>query len=187
MGLVLLGLLLVPGLRAADDASTPPEGWTEYSPKDTSWTVWLPENQGAKSEHQRTVVAGKIQMRFSTAVVEARGGPTYEAATIFFPSQTELIKLSILQRIEMIRDIYAEALKGKVSEQSKITQGRVQGREYLIDGARDAARLRVYAFGGRIYVASVTGTRDQATSTDATTFLDSYKLPEKVTTPPKDH
>ncbi len=43
------------------------------------------------------------------------------------------------------------------------------------------ARLRVFAVGGRVYQASITGSKAQVESKDAETFLNSYKLPEKAT------
>jgi hypothetical protein len=46
---------------------------------------------------------------------------------------------------------------------------------------KGAARLRVFAVGGRVYAASITGGKEQVDSKDADTFLNSYKLPEKAT------
>jgi hypothetical protein len=182
--LTLMGLMVVPMLVAADD-SAPPAGWKEYSPKDKSFSVWLPEKGGRRSERERTMTVRGQRIKVNLVQVETRGGLTYGASTLRLPPAMTR-KVPIGQRIEISRDAFLEEVKGKVNDEKDINQGRVPGKEYMIQTGRGLAKLRVFALGGFIYRVSVVGSKAQVESKDAETFLESYKLPERATTPPAD-
>jgi hypothetical protein len=176
--LLLAGLLAVPVLMAAD-APTPPQGWKEYSPKDGSFSVWLPEKSGRRSERERTATVRGVRIKVNLVQVEVRGGPTYEASTLLLPAR--LVRaVSQKEKIEIIRDIFLNETRGKVSAETDVKQGGVTGKEYTIQMGKGMARLRAFARAGRLYRASVLGGKAQVASTNADTFLDSYKLSGKV-------
>lgn len=180
---LLLGLavlLAVPLLLAAD-APAPPEGWKEFSPKDKSFSVWMPDS-GNRTEREQTLRWLKNRVKRDLVQVEADGGPTYAASALIIPS-TLLRKLPIQQRIEIVLEAFLKEVKGKVADEKDIKQGRVPGKEYQIAMPKGAARLRVFAVAGRVYAASIIGSKEQVESKDAETFLKSYKLPEKATEP----
>jgi hypothetical protein len=174
----LAALTIIPLLLAAD-ASAPPEGWKEFSPKDKSFTVWMPES-GKRTERERTLTVLKQRTKIDLVQVEADGGPTYAASVLIIPA-TLLRKIPMQQRTEIVLDSFLKEVKGKVADEQDIKQGRVPGKEYQIAMPKGAARLRVFAVGGRVYRASVTGSKEQVESKDSETFLNSYKLPEKAT------
>jgi hypothetical protein len=177
MRAMVVGLLVVPMLVAAD-ATTPPAGWKEYSPKDKSFAVWLPEKAGRRSERERTMSVRGQRIKVNLVQVEARGGLTYGASTLVLSAR--LVRaIPHQQRIEILRDAFLSEVKGKVSEETDIKEGLATGKEYTITTGRGAARLRVFARGGRLYRASVAGSQAQVASKDADTFLGSFKLSAK--------
>jgi hypothetical protein len=182
---VLPALVVVPLLLAADEPKGPPEGWKEYSPNDKSFTVWLPDKGGRRSERERTITVRGTRVKVNVVQLEPKGGPTYVAETFLLPLPLTR-KVPAKERVEILRDIIVDEVQGKISKEDDIKQGRVAGKEYVIETGKGLLRLRLYAAGGRVYRASVAGTKEQAGSKDADTFLDSYKLPEKATEPAPD-
>lgn len=178
---LLLGavaLLVAPLLLPADDPA-PPEGWKAFSPKDKSFSVWMPDN-GNRTEREQTLRWLQNRVKRDLVQVEADGGPTYAASVLIIPASL-LRKIPMQQRTEIVLDSFLKEVKGKIAEQKDIKQGRVPGKEYQITMPKGQARLRVFAVGGRVYQASITGSKAQVESKDAETFLNSYKLPEKAT------
>jgi hypothetical protein len=177
---VLFAVLALPFLLAAgDDPSGPPSGWTEYSPKDQSFTVQVPGG-GRRSERERTMLLKGNRLKVNVLQVEPKGGPTYSAATVLMSPRVAR-SMPPHERIESLRDAFVDDAKGTVKDTKDINQGRVAGKEYTVETAAGTMRLRLYAAGGRLYVASVKGSQEQVTSKDANAFLDSYKLPSKAT------
>ena len=177
---LLLGaaaLLIVPLLLAADDPA-PPEGWKQFGPKDKSFSVWMPDS-GNRTEREQTLTWLKNRVKRDLVQVEADGGPTYAASVLIIPS-TALRKIPMQQRTQIVLDTFLKEVKGKVADEKDIKQGRVPGKEYQIALPKGAARLRVFAVGGRVYRASVIGSKEQVESKDAETFLNSYKLSEQA-------
>jgi hypothetical protein len=183
---------------AADEAKSPPDGWKEYTAKDKSFTVWMPESQGRLKDNIKTAMPKKgMMLRLTTATcqrapkwkrsvttLEGKKGPTYEAAAILIsPYMGEITKLKAAERVDLIRDWWVEDSKGKVSDEKDIKQGRVPGKEFVIETKEVVSRHRVYSFADRFFAVSVSGTKEQVTSKDATTFLDSYRIPEKYRGP----
>jgi hypothetical protein len=84
------------------------------------------------------------------------------------------------ERLELIRDIYVSEVRGKVKSEKDVKAGESNGKEYLIDAGKTSARLRVFARGGRLYRAAVTGSKAQVSSKEADTFLDSFKMATQV-------
>jgi hypothetical protein len=176
-------LVAVPMSWAVEDPKGPPAGWKEYTAKGNSFSCWLPTDQGRLKEGFRDKPLEKGQMlRFATVLFEAKDGPTYEAGTVtIMPYAGPITKLKSSTRVDLIRDIFVDATKGKVSGEKEISQGRVPGREFVIEARGSASRHRVYAFADRFFIMSVTGTKAQVEAKNATTFLDSYKMPDRYT------
>jgi hypothetical protein len=170
----LVVLLAFPLLMAADPSS-PPKGWKEYNPKDRSFLVWLPENAGRRSERERTMTIRGQRIRVNVVQVEVRGGLTYGASTLLLSARLAHA-IPFKERMELMRDAFLSEVKGKVNEEKEIKLGEATGKEYEIQVGRGMARLRVFARGGRLYRASVLGSKEQVSSKNADTFLESYKL-----------
>jgi hypothetical protein len=177
---ILAGLLFVPLLAA--DAPAPPEGWKEFSPKDKSFSVWLPDS-GDRTEQERTLTVLRQRSKVNIIKLEADDGTTY-AASVLLISPRDLSKIPMKQRIEIVRDAFLNEIKGTIADEKDIKHGRVAGKEYAIETRKGMARLRVFAVGGRVYRASIAGTKEQVQSKDADTFLALFKLPEKAAAAP---
>jgi predicted Zn finger-like uncharacterized protein len=167
----------VPIVPAAplDTSGAPPPGWTVFSAKDNSFSVWLPNQQGRRSERTRSM--NRRGMRFNLNVVQlaANGGPLYSAATITLsPNAARQIPLQAL--IEIMRDAFVEDIRGTVTGEQQIQLGDAPGREYTISAGASQARLRAYTRGTRIYHAAILGSPQQIQSVEANTFFSSYKL-----------
>ncbi len=182
---LVIALGAVPFLMAADAPKGPPEGWKEYTPSDKSFTVWLPEG-GRRSERTRDFIVQGHRGRVNAVHLQANDGPTYSAATLRI-SSTAFMRVRMNERVEMMRDFFLDEFKGKVTKESDLKQGRVPGKDYLIETEKKGLiRLHVYVAGAIIYEAHVQGTKEQLESKDAKTFLDSYRLPERATNPMAD-
>ena len=179
---VFLSLVLVTisSLSAADPVDpkvppAPPEGWKEFSPKDKSFSVWLPDKGGKRTERERNVVIRRTRIRVNVVAIESNDGPTYTASTYIFPP-TFLRRTPMQEKIEIIRDAYVKEVTGKITAEKEIKLGVVPGREYTIKTGQGMCQLRVFTAGSRMYLAVVTGTEKEIASKDAKTFLESYKL-----------
>jgi hypothetical protein len=184
---VLLATLLLTALLRAEDPKKPPEGWKEYAAKGNSFSVWLPEDAGKKTEKFKDVVAEKgMNLRISLLSVPSKAGLTLEAATVTIsPYGGEIAKLKSATRVDILRDLFVAESKGKASDEKEIQQGRVPGREFVVQVEDGAHRYRVYAFADRFFFVVVKGTKKQVESKEADTFLDSYKIPERYAGPPE--
>ncbi len=184
---LLLCLMILPSLWAADAPPkadppappAPPKGWKEFSPKDKSFSVWLPDKGGKRTERERTIIVKRTRIRVNVASVKPNDGPTYSASTYIFPPAF-LLKIPKQERIEIIRDAFIKEVTGKITAEEEIKLDVWPGREYMIQTGQGMCRLRVFASGSRMYQAVVTGTEKEVESTDAKTFLDSYKLPKPL-------
>jgi hypothetical protein len=180
LSILLMCLLFVPAFAADDEKAEPPNGWKEYVPHDKSFSVWLPDKGGRRSERDRTIRLRGQRLRVSMIQLKTNDGLTYEAATVVMPLQLTR-RVTAQERIEIFRDSYVDEVKGRIENEKDVTMGRVKGKEYEIVTGQGEARLRLFAPGGRVYQAEVIGSKEQVTSADANTFLDSYKLPARAT------
>jgi len=181
----LIGTLLsIPEVRA-DEPASPPEGWKEYTAKDKSFKAWLPEGQGDKKESVKTLMPQRGQMlRFASVTLETKAGGTYEASTVTIsPYSGPITRIKAVDRVDIIRDLFVDSAKGKASGEKEIKQGRVPGKEFSIESGDTVSRNRVFSWANRFFVVSVSGTKAQVMSKEATMFLDSYKIPENYTGP----
>ena len=121
-------------------------------------------------------------MRFASVILQPKDGPTYEAGTAtVMPYAGAFTKLKSTKRVDILRDILVESSKGKASGEVEVKQGRVPGREFVIETGNTFSRCRVYQYVDRFFFMSVTGAKSQIKSKNATTFLDSYKIPDRYT------
>lgn len=173
----LAGLLAIPVLMAAD-TPTPPPGWIEYSAKDRSFSAWLPQKSNRKNEREGTATVSGLRIKFSLVHVEVKS-LTYEASTLLLPARS-VRPLSTKEKLEIIREVFLNEIRGKVTEETDIEKDRVKGKEYRIQAGRSLARLRAFARGGRLYRASVFGSKSQVDSKNADTFLESFQPSAKA-------
>jgi hypothetical protein len=183
--LLLASLLVGSSLHAADDPPKPPEGWKDYTAKDKSFTVWLPDDKAKPEEKLKVEVLKKgVSLRITTVAIEQKDGPRFEAgAVLVMPYGGDFAKLKSATRVQILRDFIVADSKGKLGDDTEVKQRRVPGREFFVQTENTIYRHRVFAFADRFFVVSVIGTKEQVKSKEADTFLDSYKIPESYTGP----
>ncbi len=161
------------GTKGADASSNAPAGWKSYSPRDKSFAVNLPNRGGRRSERERTMTIHGNRIKINMVQVDLPTGATFRAGAASLSPQMAQQK-SPEECMTMVRDAFAEELKGNIAGDKEIRQGALKGHEYEIAG-QATARLRLFADGGHVYYAIALGSNDQIRSADAGTFFDSFK------------
>jgi hypothetical protein len=158
-----------------DDAPKPPAGWTEYSPRDGSYVVWVPAKTKSRSERERTTTVRGQRLRIQLLAAEVAGGPSYVAeAVTLSPGLAKEFKPGELS--DLFRDLIASETGGKVADESDVKAGTIVGKEYRVESARAVTRARVFVTGGRVLILRVAGRKEQVDAEAAGTFLGSGRL-----------
>jgi S1-C subfamily serine protease len=165
------GFTLTPGLTAADFAGPPTAGWKEYTPRDRSFVIWVPERAARQAEQTRTLAVGAQRLRINTILGRTQGGLIYEAQSLRLPAG---LKGSRTGLYDVLRNAIAAEMKGKVIETNQVEMGQLTAREYLIRADSKFTRVRMY-ISLRVYMVQVTGTAAQVHSREAETILGSYR------------
>src|SRR5579885_1076700 len=101
------------------DAPKPPAGWTEYSPRDGSYVVWVPEKTRARSERERTTTVRGQRLRVQILALEVAGGPSYVTEVLTLsPALTRAFKPGELANL--FRDAIASEAGGKVADETDV-------------------------------------------------------------------
>jgi hypothetical protein len=160
---------------AAKDAPKPPAGWTEYSPRDGSYAVWVPQKTKSRAERERTTTIRGQRLKVQILAAEVAGGPTYvtEAITLS-PALTRQFKPGELSNL--FRDAIASEAGGRVTDESDVKAGAVVGKEYRVESAKGVTRVRVFVDGGRTLILRVSGRKEQVDAAAAETYLGSGRL-----------
>ncbi len=179
---LLTGLWVLP-LLAADEAKKPPEGWKEHQAKGNSFSCWLPTEEGILRENNKDKTPKKgVTLRFASVTFQPKNGPLFEAGTATVtPYAGDFTKLKATERIDILHDLVVEASKGKASDEVEVKQGRVPGRDFIIEADKTFTKHRMYQYVDRFFYLSVTGTKEQINSKAAATFLEGYKIPDRYT------
>ena len=170
---LLIGFTLVSVLQAADEPGSPPDGWKQFSPKDRSFSVWLPD-KGKQNERDATIVMRGSILKVRMARVEQKDGSTFSAGVLILPLQ--LRRTPAGELIEVVRDGAVKESKAKRTDEKDVKLGKASGKEYWLQTGQGVTRLRVFAIAGRIHRVELSGTKEKAESAEADTFMDSYKL-----------
>ncbi len=176
MRLLLPAILLVfvPLAAAQNAVKTPPPGWKEYSPKDKSFTVWLPA-QGRSSESEQTMTAQGRKSRFVLVQCDVNNGMKLMAAAIHFPTALDR-QADLQEAINVFRDVLLGKLNARIEGEAEIKQGKITGREFLFQAVGRQGRLVVYVTPKCLYQMVLVGTQEQVEGPDANIFLDSFKM-----------
>jgi len=162
---------------AAVAGGKPPAGWKEVTARGNAFTVWVPERARRQAERERTATIHGLRFRSSVLQVDMPGGLVYVAEALTLPPG--LADKALREELEeLVRDLAAADIGGKVTGESDAQCGSVAGKEYRIDAGRRAGRVRVFiAGGGRVLLFRVTGTPDEMDREETATFLNSGRLP----------
>jgi S1-C subfamily serine protease len=153
-----------------------PSGWSEHSPKDKTYVVWLPPRakQTAEREIVRLIKAQRIKT--NVLVVEMPGGLEYMVQEVILPPT---IKVTRDELANLFSDAVVGEAGGKSTEETDVKMaGTFSGKEYLIENDKSATRARIFVIGKRVFVVKASGSKEQVTAEESTTFLNSIRLPE---------
>jgi S1-C subfamily serine protease len=166
---------LAPPPKASDLTGTPLPGWKEYSPRDGTFVVWVPEKPEKQTDEQRDGTIEGQRMRVNNVTGKTADGLGYEAESLLLP--LAFAKVPRKDVYDMFRGALVKELGGKVTDSKDATSGALSGAEYVIESGSTVTRVRMYAVSARVYIVRVSGTADQVTSTEAEIVLSSYRLP----------
>ena len=170
-------------IRIPEDVVVP-AGWKRYFSKDRSFTVMLPDTAAPVRDGTQVIVPKRgspLSLTSTKVMGQGKGPPVYVASSVAVNRIDLIGKATPGERIDWYRD--QERGKNKFAGEKSIAQGRVPGKEFLVERATGVSRYRVFVHLDKFYVAVVTGTKEQVESADATTFLDSYTIPVAFTGP----
>ena len=169
---LLSGLAVVLLLGAED---TPLK---EFAPKEGGFSVRVPaemkeavkkvKGPGGKDEVQRTYTYAP------------NPSTVYLILDREMPALAKANAATVQTALENGRKAAEKSLNGKLLNEKKVTLGKYQGLEFLIESAQlGFYRSRVYIVDGRMYQVTIMGPKDVATSKAADEYLQSFKLREK--------
>jgi hypothetical protein len=177
--LLLLSVLASAVFNIAADDMKLPDGFREFSPKDGSFTVFIPDQKTTKATEKdggMPAVKGlktKKTFKFDSKGLNA-GITTYE------PTDGALKSATPPDRLKTVRDTLVKSLKGELGDDKDIKLAeKWDGREFHVKADKDVHRIRLYDVNGTLYRVQFTGTADQAAGKTAGLFLNSFKLAEK--------
>jgi hypothetical protein len=167
---------LVAGFRPEDLAGPPPSSWTDYSPKDRSFAVWLPAKPPRQEEKQRTVDVNGQVMRISSVIGQTDSGLTYMAECVTLPQ--DLARHAPVRLHAALRSALLEEGRGRFTDSVEAVSGKLQGVQYRIEYGDEIARARVFiSEGGLVRLIRVIGTAEQVAAAEAEMILLSFRLP----------
>lgn len=158
-----------------DATPKPPAGWAEFSPKDGTFMVWVPEKSRSRRERERTSTVRGHRLKVHALAIETGSGPTYVAEEL-------LISAALARQFkpgelsDLFRDMVASEGGGKLTDETDVKAGTVVGKEYRFESARGATRARIFVAGGRVLIVRVVGRKAQVEDEAADTFLGSARF-----------
>jgi hypothetical protein len=168
--LILLGLALPLAPCAA--LAQGPE-WKEFVSKPGGFRVLLP---GVPKEHKQKMQTPAGSVVLTLFVFEPRKGEG--TFGVGYSELTGSVKPGTQQkRLEKARDQAVAKAHGKLRNDKYITLQGWAGREFEIEvDGKLRVRTRMFAVKNRLYQVLAIGPSDWLRSTDATRFLDSFRL-----------
>jgi len=154
-----------------------PPGWKQYAPSGaTSFSARIPL-KGKSYEATKTISIKKFgAMRIKIAHVDPEGGPSYTVGLLALPA-VAASKVQPGDWMDLFRDAHIKETKGTLTKETDILQGKVAGKDYVVQNNQGVSRMRLYLAKANVYRAEVAGTQAQVESPEAQMFLDSLKLP----------
>ena len=142
----------------------------KYASKDGKYTVQFPGGTRVKSE---TKSAGSTTMQIASVETNGRG---YIVMYMDLPDAVKNVPPKTL--LDAGEKGGVDNSQGKLVKSKDFAFGKdkLPGREFLVEKEADMANNRIVISGTRLYVITVAGPKDFATSKEATAFLDSFAI-----------
>lgn len=145
---------------------------TEFTSPEYKFKATFP---GAPKQQEKT----EAGLKFKVYSTEARNG-AYMVMVSDIPIPANEPDEELQARLDGAQDGAVRGAGGTLKTSTKITlDGKYPGREFsarITQPANGQVRVRIYIVGSRVYQVMVIGTDGYATSTEADTFLNSFKL-----------
>ena len=167
---------------APADGDRPPAGWKEYSPKDRTFAVWVPDRPAREGTRDRTATVNGRPLRVNVFTSETAAGVLFRAESVILPP--EFAGLPRADVYGMIRNVLRDEINGRITESTEFKVAGIGGAEYRVEAGRLVTRARVLVLGAKVYIVSASGTGEQVAAADAETFLNSYRVPNRAGVPP---
>ncbi len=154
---------------------TPPAGWKEYTPKDRSFVVWVPEKPASQAERDRNRSVDGRPIRVSAVAGTTADGLSYEAQVVLMAFAGGRADPRELQ--DLIREAVVAEVGGRVTDTKEVQFGTIPGIEFTVESGRQAARVRLFVSLARVCLIQVSGTPDQVAGAEAEMMLNSFRPP----------
>ena len=148
--------------------------WQEFTSDEGGFSVLFPAAPRAETQPVNTV-AGTIQMHNHTAT-----GGAFEYAVSYADYPEWIAQADPTAALDGAVEGAAANVDGSIASHESIRLSGYPGRDVTIE-ARQACveatvRTRIYLVGKRLYMVVVVAPRDQYSESDATAYLDSFRL-----------
>jgi S1-C subfamily serine protease len=165
---------LAPVPTAAELAGPPPAGWKEYTPRDKTFVMWVPERPAKQSEQERNPSVGGQRMRVNSLTGKTTSGLEYSGESVLLPAT--FARVSRKELYDGFRAAIVEERRGRVIDSTTARLGNLTGAEYTIESVSGITRVRMFVAAARIYIVEVHGTADLARGTEGETILSAYRI-----------
>jgi hypothetical protein len=189
--LVLVGCVLLSATRA-DDGIPPkaagggvaigkepgpkrvavPAGWKEFVPTTKTYALWLPEKLAIARETASTSGAGQSAIQHNDFIALTPDALELGVQQLTY-TPAAMAKNTKADLETLFRDFYKDT--GTVEAEQEVKAGASAGKEFRIAKEKQVVRIRVFVIEAQVFVLRVIGTKEQATSNTADTFLNSFR------------
>lgn len=166
-------LSLAVAALSGDVLGPPKAGWKEYTPLDRSFVMWVPEKPLRQSSRDRTLTVNGRLIRISAVAGQTADGLEYEGQSIFLP--LALARVPVEDLYDLIGEVVADDLKGKVTEVKPVEFGKQKGVEMTVTAGKTLARVRVSASPLGVFVVIASGSAAQVSGTEAEILLAAFR------------
>jgi Trypsin-like peptidase domain len=156
-------------------AGPPPAGWKEYTPRDKTFVMWVPEKPDKQADEERNATVGGQRMRINSLIGKTASGLVYQAESLLLP--VAFAKAARKELYDLFRGAIVEQAKGQLVESTDAKMGDLSGNECVIEAGATVTRARLFVSGARVYIVRVTGDADLVNGPEAETILSAYRLP----------
>jgi hypothetical protein len=171
--ITLLPLILGSLLLCSDRGLSGDDKEKEIAPKNGMYTIKLPA--GDQSEDRpKYFMIGKHLAPIETAR-SVKDKTTYAGSSIGIPA-VAMREIQADKRFDIIRDAFAEGIKGKVTEEKDVEKDGIPGREFMLTLPKSTARCQIFTIAGWVVAVVVEGRKENVNSKDADAFFESLKM-----------
>lgn len=142
----------------------------KYASKEGKYTVQFPDGATVKNESKS---AGAAKMEFAATELKGNG---YMVMYMDLPDGAQNLPAKTLLDAGEKGGVDKSGGKLVTTKDFEFGKDKLPGREFVVEKGDMKAASRIILTKTRLYVVTVTGPKDFATSKEATAFLDSFQI-----------